>query len=394
MSIDPGAYEIRNIMHGNFAVQHGGTVVASAHPDVQSMGGSGSDLERMWSISHLNNDKYTIRNMETNHYASSPSFPAMGENIITTQALQQWAIKETGVKGRHVIYTTAADIELFWGLANGLLKTPISLRDIPNTPSNQWELIKVDLWRVVGKLRAPLAGLRDEHKTLQSEHQKIRDEHTKLQGERMRLQDELTKLQDIHTKLNADAWQEKARHVQNESELRAFVERRFRRDEARHLQAEAELRESYERAIRQERARHIQAEAETKAYYEELLAERDQATNQRRLREALVSSSVNVISANGGGIVEAPQPSHEPTRTAFSHTTPTLAQAKRPTMTPAPTTFSSTAASYYHAIHDEDESVHDPARLFARHQDPNDRGEEEKVAGEGEAVDWPILSYG
>ncbi|TDL21088.1 hypothetical protein BD410DRAFT_804515 [Rickenella mellea] len=63
-------------------------------------------------------------------------------------------------------------------------------------------------------------------------------------------------------------------------------------------------------------------------------------------------------SANGRNLLEIPQLSRDPTLP-----TPTPAQAKKPTMTLAPTVFSSTASSYDYEF-DGDEEVFDSARLF------------------------------
>ncbi|TDL21055.1 hypothetical protein BD410DRAFT_804488 [Rickenella mellea] len=195
-----GAYTIQNVMHRNFAAQSGESRVVAHVDRAKTADGDQLNLRKVWSISRLDNDKYTIRNIETNDYAAAPHFPAVEENITATQDLHQWDIRETGFKGRYAarIFTTAADIDLFWGLTNGQLRTPISLRDRPNTPSNQWELTKVESWSVVGKLRATLADLRDEHKKLQGEHKKILDEHVKLR-------DGHTKLQNEHRKKSGGA---------------------------------------------------------------------------------------------------------------------------------------------------------------------------------------------
>ncbi|TDL21071.1 hypothetical protein BD410DRAFT_829273 [Rickenella mellea] len=140
-------------------------------------------------------------NIETNDYAACPNFSTIETNIITTEDLQEWDIKETGVKGRYVIYTTSADIDLFWGLTNGRRETQITLRDNPNTPSNQWELKDVSLWGVVGSLRANLADLREEQVGLQGEYAKLRGEHTELQDTHTKLQNEHMKLRDEYKKL-------------------------------------------------------------------------------------------------------------------------------------------------------------------------------------------------
>ncbi|TDL21065.1 hypothetical protein BD410DRAFT_790119 [Rickenella mellea] len=206
MSIDPGAYEIRNVMYQNYANQYEGKVVGYADHDVPSIPRDVDvDLTAIWSISRLNNGKYTLRNIDSNDYAASRTFPSIEENIIVTPALQQWDIKETAIKGRYVIYTTAADIELFWGLTNGWLFTEISLRDIPNTPSNQWQLTKFDSWRLLGQVRKKLAELRHVNSRLSEDYQKLRDDYSKLQDEHTKLQDEHTKLSNTAERRDGDA---------------------------------------------------------------------------------------------------------------------------------------------------------------------------------------------
>ncbi|TDL21076.1 hypothetical protein BD410DRAFT_840796 [Rickenella mellea] len=199
MSIEPGAYTIQNVMHGNFAFQRGGRVEGYADYNQASMTEIGLNLVKVWSISRLDNGKHTIRNIATNDYAASVKFPTIEENLITTRYLHQWAIKGTAVKGRYVICTTGAHIELFWGLTDGELNTPVSLRDRPNTPSNQWELTKVDLWEVVGSLRGKLEDLRDENARLKDESARPKDENAGLWDENARLKGK-----------NAGRWDENA----------------------------------------------------------------------------------------------------------------------------------------------------------------------------------------
>ncbi|TDL21044.1 hypothetical protein BD410DRAFT_840765 [Rickenella mellea] len=180
MSIDPGAYIIQNVTHRNFAAQSAGTTVVAytesrsrSITSVTSSGEADLNLRKVWSISRLNNDKYTIRNIETNEYAATSTFPAIEQSIITTQALRQWDIKETAVRGRYVICTNRAKSDLYWGLTDDELDTPITLRDSPNTPSNQWELTKVDLWVLLGHMRAKLVGLRHDYVELQNAYSEL-----------------------------------------------------------------------------------------------------------------------------------------------------------------------------------------------------------------------------
>ncbi|TDL13527.1 hypothetical protein BD410DRAFT_846859 [Rickenella mellea] len=289
MCINPGPYEIQNVTHRTFAIQsQENTVETHADRIVSSFGRPlDANLAKTWSISRLDNNQYTIRNIGTEQYAASANFPAIEGQIITKQDLQQWDIKETGVKGRYVIYTTVANIDLFWGLANGRLRTPISLRDTPNTPSNQWELRKVDSWTVVGALRLKSQNLRGRQTKLLDDHTKLQEEHTRLQEEHAKIQEENAGLRSKHKSLQ----DERAKLGDGVERLNADVAKASldaQQERARHVQAEAELVASHERASRRERARHLQAEAELKAYYEKLLAECGPKTSQRRCTRRLL----------------------------------------------------------------------------------------------------------
>ncbi|TDL21084.1 hypothetical protein BD410DRAFT_868470 [Rickenella mellea] len=219
MPINPGAYTIRNVTHQNVATQsEENMLVGLAHSNTASTWPEqGLDLFQLWSISLLQNGKYTIRNIETNRYAACTNFPMIDETIIATQELQQWDIKESGFKGRYVIYTTSGSIELFWGLPNGHRHTLICLRDRPNNPANQWEIRTVDSWKVVGQLRANITHLRNVHAELSDEYEQLYDNHTSLLAE--------------HTS------------------LRDSTELLTRQDRARHAQAEAMLKEEYEKLL-------------------------------------------------------------------------------------------------------------------------------------------------
>ncbi|TDL21048.1 hypothetical protein BD410DRAFT_804482 [Rickenella mellea] len=163
MSIDPGAYTIQKVMHGNFAVQQGTWVVGYANYTKASMIDEGVDLGKVWSISCLENGKYTIRNLETNDYAASLKYPTpRGEHHRKTGSASMG----------HQRNSCQREI---CSLADGELNTPISLRDKPNTPANQWELTKVDLWAVVGALRTKLAELRWENSRLAEENSTKKD---------------------------------------------------------------------------------------------------------------------------------------------------------------------------------------------------------------------------
>ncbi|TDL21093.1 hypothetical protein BD410DRAFT_899134 [Rickenella mellea] len=204
MDLDPGTYIIQNVMHQSIATQlREKRVVADA--DTTSDQTYGLRLEMLWRISHLNNGKFTIKNFLTNDYAASTTFPLKSDAIVAKQSRQQWVIKETGFKGRYVIYTTATltRIDLFWGLANDELLTPITLRDIPNNPSNQWVLTKVvsrkQLEEETLQLRATLAELREENvkfrdsvdlwKNAQQETFQLRATVSELREENKKLRD-------------------------------------------------------------------------------------------------------------------------------------------------------------------------------------------------------------
>ncbi|TDL21042.1 hypothetical protein BD410DRAFT_899108 [Rickenella mellea] len=235
MSFDPGTYTIQNVLHRSVASQSSeSTVVADA--DTDSGPSYGLNLRMLWSILLLSNGKYTIKNIGTNDYATSPTRPASDDIILTKPSRQQWVIKETGFKGRHVIYTTAANTDLFWGLADGELLTPISLRNTPNHPGNQWVLGKVSSRKELGEeivqLRAKLAELEEENRKLrdgidiQAEIERREHENHQLRGNLAKLQAENTKLCDSveflreGAKSSVDRHRGRKKHDQGAEELR------------------------------------------------------------------------------------------------------------------------------------------------------------------------------
>ncbi|TDL21031.1 hypothetical protein BD410DRAFT_314089 [Rickenella mellea] len=229
MSVVPGMYTIQNVMHRNIAAQSPeDTVVADTDTD------SGGLSQRvLWTISPLMNGKFTIKNIETNDYAGFRSLPSTDDIIVAKRTRQNWEIKETGFKGRFVIYTSAAEIDLFWGLTNGELLHPVSLRNAPNHPGNQWLLTKVASRREL------------EHETLQ-----LRRKLADLEDENTKLRDVVELLKADALKTSADAQRERERYQQAEAELKAHYEKTFAEQHAeyqRYSEDMAKWREREER---------------------------------------------------------------------------------------------------------------------------------------------------
>ncbi|TDL21054.1 hypothetical protein BD410DRAFT_840775 [Rickenella mellea] len=169
MLADRGTYTIQNVMHKSIVTQSlESTVVADAETDSGPSHGLNLDLRMLWAISRLNNDKYTIRNVETND-----------------------------------IYTTFALTELFWGLTDGELLTPICLRNIPNHPSNQWVVTKIA-----------------SRKELEDETLQLRAKLTELQEENTQLHYGIDLLNAAAVNASADAQRERERYEQADRQLR------------------------------------------------------------------------------------------------------------------------------------------------------------------------------
>ncbi|KAJ7088265.1 hypothetical protein C8R44DRAFT_819362 [Mycena epipterygia] len=127
---DTGRYTITNVQHRNFAVLHD----ANDRSDIVAGAEANGDGEK-WNITLLNNKKYTIKNHGFSKSAACDTRPASGDNVSGRSRNQQWIIKETRTKGQFTISPT--DAELYWGLADCEIDTPITLRKTPTDNKNQ-----------------------------------------------------------------------------------------------------------------------------------------------------------------------------------------------------------------------------------------------------------------
>ncbi|TDL21068.1 hypothetical protein BD410DRAFT_314513 [Rickenella mellea] len=97
MSIDPGAYEIQNVMHRNFALQRWTGVETYAESDDASTPlGDELNLSKFWSISRLDNGKYSIRNSKRTTMRRPQTFPP------SRRALLQHGIYSNGRSKKQV----------------------------------------------------------------------------------------------------------------------------------------------------------------------------------------------------------------------------------------------------------------------------------------------------
>ncbi|KAF7372438.1 hypothetical protein MVEN_00105100 [Mycena venus] len=132
---DTGRYTIINVQFLNFAVlpdaDDRSDIVAGTQPE--------HDGEK-WNITLLNNGKYTIKNHGFSSEASCEYRPAQEANLVGGRCTgKQWIIKETRTKDQFTISPTDAD--LFWGLTDGEMKTPIVLRETATDRKNHWTLV-------------------------------------------------------------------------------------------------------------------------------------------------------------------------------------------------------------------------------------------------------------
>ncbi|TDL13764.1 hypothetical protein BD410DRAFT_810276 [Rickenella mellea] len=198
MSAEPGTYTIQNVRHRSFATQSPeSTVVADADTDAGPS--YGPNLRKMsWTISRLNNDKYTIKNIETEGYAASTTRPVFGDGI--SQNLYN-----------------CANTELFLGLTDGELLTAISLENTPNNRSNQWILTRVSPCQEENaKLRDSIERLKETAAKASGDAQREIERHEhedgQLQAKLARLEEEEAKLRGSVAQLKEDARREKERH--------------------------------------------------------------------------------------------------------------------------------------------------------------------------------------
>ncbi|TDL15888.1 hypothetical protein BD410DRAFT_795937 [Rickenella mellea] len=95
----------------------------------------------VWHVEELRNANYAIKNGL--RFASCGVRPNLDDCITVGAMLRQWIIKETRYKGQYIIQNS--DVQLFWGLKDSELGTPITLQKYPTNPKNNWEF---HLWKL------------------------------------------------------------------------------------------------------------------------------------------------------------------------------------------------------------------------------------------------------
>ncbi|TDL18168.1 hypothetical protein BD410DRAFT_900951 [Rickenella mellea] len=99
-------------------------------------------MTQWWNVVDLGNGKHSVMNQGSANYANSGFRAQKGSAVVGRSNLQQFKITECRVKGTYTIGPT--DVQLYWGLSDDQLGTPVQLDAIPNTERNQWFFIPVD----------------------------------------------------------------------------------------------------------------------------------------------------------------------------------------------------------------------------------------------------------
>ncbi|KAJ7494861.1 hypothetical protein B0H11DRAFT_2227623 [Mycena galericulata] len=134
---DTGRYTITNVKFKNLAI------LPDANDESDIVAGTDENAaSEKWNVTLLNNKRYTIKNHGFSNFAACDTRAELGETVSGRSRTKQWAIKETRVKGQFTISPTDAD--LFWGLADGELGTPLTLAGVPTDAKNQWIFTKAN----------------------------------------------------------------------------------------------------------------------------------------------------------------------------------------------------------------------------------------------------------
>ncbi|KAJ7088264.1 hypothetical protein C8R44DRAFT_892805 [Mycena epipterygia] len=132
---DTGRYTITNVKYRNLAVLPDANDESDIIADTDANAAS-----EKWNVTLLNNKRYTIKNHGFSNFAACDTRPNLGDSVSGRSRNKQWIIKETRVRGQFTIAPTDAD--LFWGLADGEISTPITLAGAPTDAKNQWIFTK------------------------------------------------------------------------------------------------------------------------------------------------------------------------------------------------------------------------------------------------------------
>ncbi|TDL20601.1 hypothetical protein BD410DRAFT_790832 [Rickenella mellea] len=131
-----GIYVIRNVrwhcsLHVGSLDGKGALTVVSAADDA---------VPQKWNVFHLSKENYYIFVEEggTKKYVNCPTVDRAGVVINQRPNGQQFRITQCSVKGTYTIATTGKSAELYWGVTNDAIGTPVELSTRPTTARNQW----------------------------------------------------------------------------------------------------------------------------------------------------------------------------------------------------------------------------------------------------------------
>ncbi|KAJ7093541.1 hypothetical protein C8R44DRAFT_396243 [Mycena epipterygia] len=122
-SLDTGRYTIKNVKWKNLAV------LPDPHDesDIEAGTEPKGDGEK-WNITLLTNMRYNIKNHGFSNSAGCGTRPEEDDSVSGRRTRdQQWIIKETRKTGWFTISPTDAS-DLYWGLDDGEIRTPVSLQ--------------------------------------------------------------------------------------------------------------------------------------------------------------------------------------------------------------------------------------------------------------------------
>jgi len=134
--IDTARYHIINAKSGHLAILPDGNEASDL------VSGLNENLSsEKWNVTLLNNTKYSIKNHEFGYYPHCGTRASKGDVIQGKPNMQQLVIKDTRYKGQYTI-SPSDRTELFWGLEDEELGTPITLRDSSTDQRNHWKFVK------------------------------------------------------------------------------------------------------------------------------------------------------------------------------------------------------------------------------------------------------------
>ncbi|TDL23545.1 hypothetical protein BD410DRAFT_787392 [Rickenella mellea] len=135
VKLKSGVYEIVNHQHKNHAGLTEDKVIRGDTFENQK---DIVDRKLLWRVTLLGNGKRSIRNNKSTFYTVCDQPPRESCSIFAkATCLSQWAIVDTGNTGCYAIAPTN-NPNLFWGLNDAELGTPILLRNAGSNPANWW----------------------------------------------------------------------------------------------------------------------------------------------------------------------------------------------------------------------------------------------------------------